>query len=323
MKRKFIGIDISKQTFDVGFCKDEKWEYHGFPNNLQGFKSLLKLIDKDDWVVMEASGSYYLPLASYLYSKQVQVVVENPLVIKRYSQMRLYRAKTDRKDARTIAEYAGSSELKSWEPNEKHITDIKQLHTAIEGLQKQLHQISQQLEAFRSSGALDKYLEKEMKRIASFLQSKISKLEKRQEEVAKEHFAPSLKKLTSIPGIGNKTAIMLIVITNDFQKFDHYKKLIAYVGFSPRIYQSGTSVKGKGHICKMGKAQIRKLLYVCSWSAKRWNKGCKEMYERLAAKGKPERVIKIALANKLLKQAFAIAKGDKLFDKNYQPNICF
>ena len=46
---------------------------------------------------MEASGPYYLSLASYLYSKQVQVVVENPLVIKRYSQMRLYRAKTDRK----------------------------------------------------------------------------------------------------------------------------------------------------------------------------------------------------------------------------------
>ena len=323
MKRKFIGIDISKQTFDVAFCKDGKWEYHEFSNNLQGFESLLKLIDKDDWAVMEASGPYYLSLASYLYSKQVQVVVENPLVIKRYSQMKLYRAKTDRKDARTIAEYAGSSELKSWEPNEKHITNIKQIHTAIEGLQKQLHQSSQQLEAFRSSGALDKYLEKEMKRIASFLQSKISKLENRQEELAKEHFAPSLKKLTSIPGIGNKTAIMLIVITNDFQKFDHYKKLIAYVGFSPRIYQSGTSVKGKGHICKMGKAQIRKLLYICSWSAKRWNKGCKEMYERLAEKGKPERVIKIALANKLLKQAFAIAKGDKLFNENYKPNICF
>lgn len=323
MKAKFIGIDISKQTFDVAFCKDEKWEYYNFPNNLHGFRSLLKLVDKDDWVVMEASGPYYLSLASYLYSKQVQVVVENPLVIKRYSQMRLYRAKTDRKDARTIAEYAKSSELQSWVPNEKYITDIKQIHTAIQGLQKQLHQNNQQLEAFRSSGALDKYLEREMQRIASFLRSKILKFEKRQEEVAKEHFASSLEKLTSIPGIGNRTAIMLIVITNDFQKFDHYKKLIAYIGFSPRIYQSGTSVKGRGHICKMGKAQIRKLLYICSWSAKRWNKGCKDMYERLAAKGKPERVIKVALANKLLKQAYAIAKGDKLFDKNYQPKPCF
>ena len=323
MRHKIIGIDISKQTFDVAFYLDEKWEYYEFPNRLSGFESLLGLIDKDDLVVMEASGPYYLSLASYLYSKQVPVVVENPLVIKRYSQMRLYRAKTDRKDARTIAEYAGSSDLKCWQPDKKPITDIKQLHTAVEGLQKQLHQSNRQLETFRSSGALDKHLEREMKQIVIFLQSKISKLEKRQEEIAKKHFTSSLEKLTSIPGIGNKTAIMLIVITNDFQKFDHYKKLIAYVGFSPRIYQSGTSVRGKGHICKMGKTQIRKLLYICSWSAKRWNKACKEMYERLAAKGKPERVIKIALANKLLKQAFAIAKSDRLFNENYQSKICF
>ena len=53
--------------------------------------------------------------------------------------------------------------------------------------------------------------------------------------------------------------------------------------------------------------QIRKLLYMCSWTAKRYNKTCKEMYERLHAKGKPERVIKVAIANKLLKQIFAVA----------------
>lgn len=323
MKGKFIGIDISKQTFDVAFNKEERWNYFELANNPKGFEVLSGLIDQGDWVIMEASGPYYLPLANYLYAKQIKVVVENPLVIKRYSQMKLYRAKTDKKDAQVIAEYGMFSELKEWRPDEKYITNIKQLHTAIEGLQRQLHQSSRQLEAFKSSGSLDKSLEKEMKKIIIFLKNKISSLEQRQEDLAKEHFEQSLQKLTSIPGIGNKTAIMLIIVTNDFKKFEHYKQLIAYVGFSPRIYESGTSVKGKGHICKMGKGQIRKLLYICSWSAKRWNKACKEMHERLAAKGKPERVIKIALANKLLKQAFAIAKGDRLYDKNYQPKACF
>ena len=323
MKNKFIGIDISKQTFDVAFPEDGKWKHYELTNNPKGFKSLIDMVGKEDWIIMEASGPYYLPLASYLYSKQVKVVVENPLVIKRYSQMKLYRAKTDRKDAQTISEYGRFSTLKCWEPDEKQIANLKQLHTAIEGLRKQLHQSSGQLSAFRSSGVLDKSLEREMKRIVTFLESKITKLEKRQEEIAKEHFALSLKKLKSIPGIGSKTGIMLIVLTNDFKKFDHYKKLIAYVGFSPRIYQSGTSVKGKGHICKMGNSQIRKLLYMCSWSAKRWNKTCKEMHERLSKKGKPERVIKIAIANKLLKLAFAIVKGDRLYDKNFEPKACF
>ncbi|TMZ55993.1 IS110 family transposase, partial [Klebsiella pneumoniae] len=103
----------------------------------------------------------------------------------------------------------------------------------------------------------------------------------------------------------------------------HYKKLIAYVGFSPRIYQSGTSIKGKGHICKMGKSQIRKLLYMCSWTAKRYNKACKVMYDRLRQRGKPERVIKIAIANKLLKTCFAIAKSKGKYQENYIPEVCF
>ena len=67
----------------------------------------------------------------------------------------------------------------------------------------------------------------------------------------------------------------------------------------------------------MGKAQIRKLLYMCTWSAKRSNKPCIDMYERLKAKGKPERVIKIALANKLIKQAFAIGMNKTFYLENY------
>ena len=121
----------------------------------------------------------------------------------------------------------------------------------------------------------------------------------------------------SIPGIGPKTAQMHKVTTNNFKNFTNYKQLIAYIGFSPRIYQSGTSVRGKGSICKMGKSQIRKLLYMCSWSAKRYNKTCKEMYDRLISQGKPERVIKIAIANKLIKQAFAIGMKQENFQNNY------
>lgn len=136
-------------------------------------------------------------------------------------------------------------------------------------------------------------------------------------------FGCFLHLLTSIPSIGNKTAMMLIAMTDNFSKFEHYKQLIAYVGLGPRVYQSGTSVNGKGHICKMGKSQIRKLLYMCSWTAKYCNKACREMYERLKAKGKPERVIKVAIANKLLKQAFAVATSKQKHIENYQPNICF
>lgn len=319
---KFIGIDISKQTFDVSFSKKEQ---ELLDNNQNGFKKLLKNIDTSTGVVMEASGPYYLNLATFLYNKQIKVFVVNPLKIKRFSQMNFNRAKTDKKDAEVIRNYALKMEedLKEWKPEPRHIKDMKQLHSSIELLNKQLRQTKNQLGAFEDSGSVCKELGKSFKSILKKLEKEKVKLEEQMLVLGKEEYQQTLRSLTSIPGIGDKTAIMLIAITANFDKFEHYKQLIAYVGFSPRIYQSGTSVNGKGHICKMGKSQIRKLLYMCSWTAKRYNKGCIEMYERLRKKGKPERVIKIAIANKLLKQAFAIAKNKTVFDENHQQKICF
>mgnify|MGYP001332874798 FL=1 len=193
----------------------------------------------------------------------------------------------------------------------------------MELLNKEVHQSERQLEALTATGIMDKDLKSILKGIVSYLTCKRNKVEKQIEEIAQSVYKSTLDRLKSIPGIGTKTAIMLTVITGNFENFETHKQLIAYVGFSPRIYQSGTSVKGKGHICKMGKSQIRKLMYLCSWSAKRCNKDCVDMYERLLEKGKPERVIKIALANKLLKQAFSIAKNKTYYDENFNKKTCF
>ena len=316
---KFIGIDIRKQVFDVSFLLNDTWKHAVLENGKLGFKKLLKLIGEEDVVVMEASGTYYLPLAEFLFNAEIKVVVENPLVIKRYSQSKLKRAKTDKADSKVIAEYAQKNleDLKYWNPDSAEIKKIRQYYTRVQLLQKQVRQSKNQIEAFKSSGFMDKILERELNISIKHLELSIEKLELLIITLAKENYGESLKYLMSIPGIGPKTAVMLIVTTNNFKNFTNYKQLIAYIGFSPRIYQSGTSVRGKGSICKMGKSQIRKLLYMCSWSAKRYNKTCKEMYDRLIIQGKPERVIKIAIANKLIKQAFAIGMKQENFQNNY------
>lgn len=315
---KFIGIDISKQTFDVSFLEDGKWMHQVFENKASGFKKLQKILNTEDWAVMEASGSYYLPLAEYLNGVGLKVSVVNPLVIKRFSQTNLYRAKTDKKDAKTIAEYAEKYELKKWNPESENAKKLRQLYTRIEMLQKQIHQSRRQLEAFLASGFLDKLLRIEITHSIKYLENKKLRLENEMDKISAQEYFGTMECLQTIPGVGKQTAMMMCLITGNFEKFDHYKQLIAFVGFSPRIYQSGTSIRGRGHICKMGKSQIRKLLYLCSWSAKRCNKTCKEMYERLKAKGKPERVIKIAIANKLIKQIFAVGKSKE----KYQINFC-
>lgn len=315
---KIIGIDISKQTFDSCFSKEKGgWKHKVFANKKEGFTAFEKLLDADDWIVMEASGPYYVQLATYLNDRNYKVCVLNPLIIKRYSQTRLYRAKTDKKDARTIAEYGLQFELKQWSAESNTTKEIKQLYRTLELLRTQKQQFKMQLASFTATGFVGKTLKKELKAMITLVERRIVKLEDKVIALGEVAYKDSIESIKSIPGVGLKTAILMSVITDNFTKFENHKQLTAYVGFSPRVYKSGTSVKGKGHICKMGSSQVRKLLYMCSWSAKRVNKTCIEMYHRLKEKGKPERVIKVAIANKLIKQIFAIAKSNQRFDENY------
>jgi transposase len=319
----YIGVDISKLFFDVALTEGEGYRYYRFDNNQAGFSALLKVLPLESLVVMEASGPYYLRLATYLSEKEVAVSVINPLVIRRFCQMRMSRTKTDKKDARMIAEYGRAEKPALWQPPQEHLIALQQLEALLANLHKEYTAVSNQLESFTSSGILDKGLEALIKEELQHKQELIDKLTLAMEELAKKHYSTMLADLESIPGLGRKTAMMLIVISGGFCRFSNYRKLSSYIGLCPRIFESGISVKGKARICKMGMSRIRALLYICSWSAKRYNKACYQLYQRLLAKGKAKKVALIAVANKLLKQAFAIATRHTMYNENYLTKTCF
>src|SRR5436853_2635114 len=103
---KYTGIDVSKLTFDCSITKsDGKIESRRLSNNLKGFEKLKLLLPEDAQVIMEASGPYYFKLAMYLHERGIKVSVVNPLIIRRFCQMRMIRTKTDKKDAIMIREY--------------------------------------------------------------------------------------------------------------------------------------------------------------------------------------------------------------------------
>ena len=315
--KKVAGIDISKAFFDVFVISGDKAAARQFPNDPSGFSALEKELDSDTVCVMEVTGAYYMRLALYLHSKGFTVSVVNPLVIKRFSQMRLTRAKTDKADARLIAQYGSSQDLQTWTPPEQYIVTLSQLDSISEQLAKQRTAVANQLEAFSQSGMLEKETKKMLIGMLHFTTRQQQAVEQKISALIQDHHAQLMRSLISIPGLGKKTAAMLIVLTGGFTRFPSSKQLSAYVGLAPRIFESGSSVKGKAHLCKMGTARIRALLYVCAWSAKRYNKACRELYERLVGKGKAKRLALIAVANKLLKQAFAIAGSGCLYQPDY------
>lgn len=308
-----IGIDISKEWVDC-FCSNRQVTRQ-FSNKQSGWEALSGWIEGDPLVVMEASGPYYLGPATYLYEQDITVSVVNPLVIRRYGQMKLTRTKTDAKDAALIAQYGLDQRPNQWTPPSEVRQALQQLMSLREGLIRQQGVLRGQKEAFSQNKSLEPLIHEIIDEQGKSLKKSIQKIDKRMQALAETHYRQQMQALLTIPGIGQKTAIMLLVITDGFDRFDSARKLASYVGICPRIWESGSSIRGRGSISKLGCPQLRKLLYMCSWSAKRSNPACKKMYQRLKSRGKPEKVIKIAIAHKLLRQAFAVGTRCEPFDE--------
>lgn len=308
-----VGIDISKGWFDC-FCSGRAI-HQRFANTATGWVECRQWMDSGSHMVMEASGPYYLGLASWLVAQNITVSVVNPLVIRRYGQMKLNRAKTDAKDAQLIAEYGQCQPLSEWTPPHQANQAMRQLISLSEGLHRQNRIVSGQHEAFSQTGASNRFVMEMLAEQLERIQQAIAKVNCQLEQVVRSHYGSCYDAIISIPGIGRKTAILLICITDGFTRFDNARQLASYAGICPRIFTSGSSIKGRGAICKLGSSQLRKMLYMCSWTAKRCNPGCRAMYERMKVAGKPERVIKIAIAHKLLRQAFAVGTSGQSFNK--------
>ena len=310
----FAGFDISKDFFDISILSaDTARRSAKFSNDHSGFEQLKSVLPPNARCVMEATGPYYLRLACWLHKQGFTVSVVNPLVIRRFAQMQLRRVKTDKADAAIIADYGYMQQPQPWTPPPQYVVKLQQLDAMQERAIMQLTTLRNQMEAFSATGMMDREVKMFLQKMITQQQRILQQLEEKIEKIIKEYHEQMLINLTSIPGIAKKTASALITVTGGFTRFRTAKQLCAYVGMTPRIYQSGSSIKGKARICKLGMSRIRALLYVCAWTAKRYNKACAALYERLLAKGKAKKQALVAVANKLLRQAFAIATDNKTY----------
>jgi transposase len=124
-------------------------------------------------------------------------------------------------------------------------------------------------------------------------------------------------RLNTMPGIGKKTSILLIVTTNGFKYFESSKQICSYLGLAPNERSSRSSIRGKTRISKTRNSLVRNHLFLCSFTTSIHNPQCNALYERIVAKGKSKKLALIAVCNKLIKQAYGISKSGLPYDKNY------
>jgi len=312
--KETFGVDISKDVFDVhGNIKG----HNQYKNDEYGFRKFLKELPKGVLIVMEATGYYHFRLAQFLYKNDVVVSVVNPLSVKRFIQMKLAKVKTDKSDAKAICDYALINEV----PIYNALTDIQseclQLFRLLDVYIKHRTATKNKMHGEEVLGIPSKFVYGSLRRNKKHLNAEIKVIEAKILSLVKEDQQQQLTLLTSVPGIGQKTALFLIIVTDGFSKFESASQLCSYVGITPTIRESGSSVRGKARISKVGNRKLRNLLFLCSFNACKYNKACREVYERLVNKGKSKKLALIAVANKLIKQCFAIAKSGRPYDETY------
>ncbi len=316
--KTIFGIDISKNTFDV---MDSDGKHSQFENNTKGFVAFLKLLNIDSHCVMEATGYYHYQLAHFLVEHKILTSVENPLSIKRFIQMKLLRIKTDKSDAKMICLYGQENTLQPWVGYSKNQMECFQMMRLLETYTKQCTAYKNKLQAEQILGNPCMIVVKSLKKSLKSLEKESEKIEAYLIDLVKTDYQEILTKISSIPSIGKKTAVMLVVLSDGFTRFESAAQLCSFCGLTPSIRQSGTSINGRSRISKIGNAKLRNLLFMCSFTAYKHNKACKAIFERIVNQGKSRKLALIAVCNKLLKQAFAIAKSGVEYNENYRSKL--
>lgn len=298
------GIDTGKARLDVAV--------HGLPlqfaveNNRVGWRRLGGELAKAGVarVGIEASGGYERGVVASLRARGFTVLVFQPLQVKHFARLHLRRAKNDRLDAMLIAACAAVLEAPAIaaDPRLPELADwltfIEQTEEDIARIKTRLEHI---LEARRRRLALAD--------IARLKARRAAELERLIEAVcADPDLARRFALLQSVPGIGRRTALCLIVRLPELGRIGR-EQAGALVGLAPFDDDSGKH-RGQRHIAG-GRSRVRAALYAAALPAAfRWNPALIGLYRRLRGKGKTHKMALVACARKLVVYANTVlARG--------------
>jgi transposase len=309
-----LGIDISKKKFDVALLVKNKINHKIYANNEEGFNLL------ETWLIsrnvkkvhacMESTGIYSQGLANFLYNKKHKVSVVNPTRIKGQAQSTLCRNKTDKSDAKTIAFFCHAHKPSAWEPVKEHIVFLQKLVRRYDQLNDLLYQEKNREESKTI------VVETSLHEVVSFLKKQIEIVEKQMKDLIQKNQDLAKKEilLNSIPGVGNITIAKVLAFLGETEKFDDAKRVVSFIGLSPKKNESGSSVNKKTRISKAGDPQMRRALYMPALVAIRYNPLVKIFYENLLKNGKCKKLALCAAMRKLIHIIYGVLKSGKMFD---------
>jgi len=323
----YVGVDISAATATIAWMKPGSKVTRPFtidqtPKGYAAFHT--KIVEAgytpaEVLVVMEATGAYWIGMATTLVEAGFFVSVINPASAHHFAKALLKRAKTDAIDAQTLAQLAALLQPEPWSPPPLVYHQLQQRLRERESLLVLQRQVSNQLHALQHSPVVITEVRSRMEALVETLKQQLTAVEAEigQALSQDQEWAASAQLLQSIKGIGWLTAAWLLVTTLNFTTCESVEAVTAYAGLAPALHQSGSSVWHKPTIGHTGQARLRTALYLATLSAAQNNPVIKTFYDRLRSAGKPMKVARCAAARKLLHIAWAVVKKGQPFDPNY------
>lgn len=288
-----VGIDVGKSFLDIHiFERNLHWQIENNPVQIRKLATRLSRY-KLARIIIEATGGYERSLAAELAERELPIVIVQPMKIRQFANAQGVLAKTDKIDARIIAQFGAIMEPQPRplpSPEIRHIRDLLARRRQL--MESRTQEINRNHRATnplaRSHNRMIKFLNKEVEWIDTQLEKCVAKVDqwKRTSEI-----------LLSAPGIGNGVAYTLLGELPELGQLSN-KKISALVGLAPFNRDSGLS-RGKRRI-RGGRAPIRTVLYMAMLSAIQHNPTMKQFYEKLVAQGKHKKVAITACMRKMV-----------------------
>lgn len=313
-----VGIDVSKHKLAVVLLSPEgKARHKSCANTAAGHADLVRWLARHAptpvRIGLEATGGYQDAVAIALHDAGQFVSVLNPAAVAAYGASQLRRAKTDPTDAQLLADYMRTQTPPRWIPPPP---EARQLQALVRRLDALLEMRTQELNRLELAAPI---VRPSITATVDHLTDAINTV--RRQITAHIDQQPSLRAsrdlIVSIPGLGEATAAIVLGELLDIKRFASARQLAAFTGLVPQIRQSGTSVRGRGGLSKLGSARLRKALYFPALAALRCNPTIRHFAARLRLAGKPRMVIVAAVMRKLIHQVYGVLRSGHSFDPTH------
>ena len=311
-----VGIDVSKATLHVAILQPDrpKAQYQSFDNTEAGYAAIHTWLVEhgvtEGHVCLEATSLYGHGVATALHQQGHRVSIVNPVRIHGYAKSQLKRTKADRADATLIAQFCRDLKPNPWRPSAADIQALQDYTRRLDALTDMLTQEKNRL------AICPEALKPGIERHIDFIKAEINALKKQVREhiQAHERLQTQADLLVSIVGIGVDTAARLLAELGDIAAFGSARQLAAYAGLTPQEHTSGTSVKGKTRLCKIGNARMRKALYFPAIAFLRCAPELQPWQDRLKAAGKTKMAIIGAAMHKLIRIVYGVLASGQRYD---------